>query len=305
MIDYLTKRLGQSILTFVLLIIVIFLITHTIGDPASTMLPDTASEEMIQALRNRLGLNDPLYVQFRRYVVGLLRLDLGTSFWQEAPVLKLIMGRLPPTLYLAIAAISLATFGGILLGTLAAIKPGSALDRFASTLSVIFVTSLDFWVAIMLIMLVCVWLGWLPTSGYGEIKHIILPALVIAFRPLGRIAQVTRPAVADELAKQYIVAARAKGIPEKMVILNHAVRNAGIVLLTLTGTEFIHLAIGSVIVESVFGWPGMGFLLVQAVSYRDWPLIVGITIVVASMVIVLNLAVDLLYGWLDPRIRYQ
>ena len=303
--DYLIRRSLHTIVALVLLIIVVFLFTHSIGDPASIMLPDWASEEMVQALRDRMGLNDPLYVQFGRYVAGLLRLDLGTSLWQGVPNLGLIMSRLPATFILALTAISLATFGGILLGILAAIRPSSALDRFISMLSTVAVTSVDFWVALMLILWISVELGWLPTSGYGELKHIILPALVVAFRPMGRIAQVTRPAVIDELAKQYIVAARARGLSEKKVLFNHAARNAGIVLLTLTGYEFAGLVNGSVIIETVFGWPGVGFLLVQAIRLRDWPLIVGTTIVVASMVIVLNLAIDLLYGWLDPRIRYE
>ncbi len=303
--DYLIRRSLHTIVALVLLIIVVFIFTQYIGDPASIMLPDWATEEMVQALRERMGLNDPLYIQFGRYAKGLLRLDLGTSLWQGVPTLQLIMSRLPATVVLALTAISMAAFGGILLGTLAAIRPGSALDRFVSTLSVVAVTSVDFWVALMLILLVSVKLGWLPTSGYGELKHIVLPALVVALRPMGRIAQVARPAILDELRKQYVLAARAKGLSERKVLLNHAARNAGIVLLTLTGMEFMHLMHGSVIIETVFGWPGVGFLIVQAIRLRDWPLIVGCTIFVASMVIVMNLFIDLLYGWLDPRIRYQ
>lgn len=303
--DYLIRRSLHSIVALVVLIIVVFLFTQYIGDPVSIMLPDWASEEMINALRDKMGLNDPLYVQFGRYVWGLLRLDLGTSLWQEVPNLQLIMRRLPATFVLALTAISIAVFGGIFLGTLAAIKPGSALDRFLNMFSVIAVTSVDFWVALMLILLVSVKLGWLPTSGYGQLKHIVLPALVVALRPMGRIAQITRPAIVDELSKQYVLAARAKGLSERKVLLNHAARNAGIVLLTLAGMEFIHLMHGSVIIETVFGWPGVGFLIVQAILLRDWPLIVATTIVVASMVIVMNLLIDLLYAWLDPRIRYH
>ncbi len=303
--DYLIRRFLQTILTLVLLMVIVFLFTQYIGDPASIMLPDWAPEEMVQALREKMGLNDPLYEQFGRYAWGILRLDLGTSLWQGVPNLQLIWSRLPATFILALVGTSLAAFGGIFLGVLAAVKPNSALDRFISTLSVIAVTSVDFWIALMLILLISVQLGWLPTSGYGGWKHIILPALVVSFRPMGRIAQVTRPAILDELQKQYILAARAKGLSERKVLFTHAARNAGIVLLTMTGMEFIHLVNGAVIIETVFGWPGVGFLVVQAIKLRDWPLIVGTTIVVASIVIVMNLLIDLLYGWLDPRIRFQ
>ncbi len=303
--DYLIRRFLQTILTLVLLMVIVFLFTQYIGDPASIMLPDWAPEEMVQALREKMGLNDPLYVQFGRYAWGILRLDLGTSLWQGVPNLQLIWSRLPATFTLALVGTALAALGGTFLGILAAVKPGTALDRFISTLSVVAVTSVDFWIALMLILLISVHLGWLPTSGYGGWKYIILPALVVSFRPMGRIAQVTRPAILDELQKQYILAARARGLSERKVLITHAARNAGIVLLTMTGMEFIHLVNGAVIIETVFGWPGVGFLVVQAIKLRDWPLIVGTTIVVASIVIVMNLLIDLLYGWLDPRIRFQ
>ncbi|MBI4317225.1 MAG: ABC transporter permease [Chloroflexi bacterium] len=301
---YLVRRALHTILAFVLLIILVFVFSHSIGDPARLIAPDWASEEMVYALKGKMGLNDPLQEQFARYAAGLVRLDFGTSLWQGVPVLQLIMSRLPATFLLALVSISLAVFGGILLGALAAIKPRSALDRSMSTLSVVLVTSVDFWVALMLILLVSVGLGWLPTSGYGEAKHIVLPALVVALRPMGRIAQVTRPALIGELAKPYVVALRARGLLEKNVMV-HACKNAGIVLLTLTGMEFLSLVNGSAIIETVFAWPGVGFLLVQAIRMRDWPLILGTTIVVASIIIALNLIIDLLYGWLDPRVRYK
>ncbi len=301
---YLIRRSLHTLLALVLLIIVVFVFSTSIGDPVALMLPDWATEEMIQAVRNEMGLNDPIHVQFARYAGGLLRFDLGTSLWQDMPVLQLIMSRLPATFLLALVSISLAAFGGILLGALAAIKQGSALDRFIATLSAVMVTSVDFWIALMLILFISVELGWLPTSGYGEVKHIVLPAMVISARPMGRIAQITRPAIIHELAKPYIVALGARGLLQRTVLV-HACRNAGIVLLTMTGYEFASLINGSAIVETVFAWPGVGFLLVQAVQRRDFPLIVGTTIFVATMIMVVNWAIDLLYGWLDPRVRYE
>lgn len=304
MTTYLLRRSLHTVLALALMLVIVFAFTHTIGDPAGLMLPD-ASSDALDALRESMGFKDPWYVQLGRYFGELIRLDLGTSLWQDIPNSELIMSRLPATFVLATTAIALAAGGGIVLGAAAALKPRSGLDRVVTVLSTIAVTSVDFWVALMLIALVSVELGWLPTSGYGEVKHLILPAVVVALRPLGRIAQVARPALRDALEKEYVVVARAKGLTEERILFAHAARNASITVLTLVGYEFASLIEGSVIVETVFAWPGVGFLLVQAINFRDWTLVVATTIVMASIVICLNLLVDLLYLVLDPRIRYS
>ncbi|HEV8535132.1 MAG TPA: ABC transporter permease [Candidatus Limnocylindria bacterium] len=301
---YLFRRLIHTLLALFLMLVVVFIFTQTIGDPVGLMLPE-APPEAVQALREKMGLNDPLHIQFGRYLAGLMRLDFGTSLWQGVPNLQLILSRLPATFILGITAITLAAGIGIVLGGLAALRPGSMLDRIVIVMSTIAVTSVDFWVALMLITLISVNLGWLPTSGYGDVKNLVLPAVVAAFRPMGRITQVTRPAIMEALAKEYILVARGKGLRERTVLLTHAGRNAAIVLVTLVGYEFANVVSGSVIIETVFAWPGVGFLLVQAISRRDWTLIVAATLVVGFIVITINLLIDLLYVVLDPRIRYE
>jgi len=301
---YLFNRMLHQLGSLAALIVVVFLVTHLIGDPVRLMLPDWATDDMIQATRQKYGLDAPLYVQFFRYVAGLFRLDFGMSIKSNVPNLDLILSRLPATFILAIVGTALAASVGVLLGTLAALKPSSIIDRIITLLTSMAVTSLDFWIAMILIFFVSVQLRLLPTSGYGDIKHLVLPAIIVALRPMGRIAQVTRPAVINELQKYYIVALRARGLREARILVLHAARNAGIVLLTLTGYEFAHMLNGSAIIETVFAWPGLGFLLVQAIYDRDWTLILSATIFVASMVIILNLLIDLAYAWLDPRVRY-
>jgi peptide/nickel transport system permease protein len=302
---YVINRIFHQIITLFVLIVFLFVVTHNIGDPVRIMLPDWASEEMVDATREKFGLNDPLHVQFARYLGGLMRFDFGTSIRTGASNLELILTRLPATFVLAFAGTALAAGIGLPLGALAGLKPGSLLDRAVTMLTSLAVTSLDFWIAMLLILYVSVELRLLPTSGYGELKHLVLPAVVVALRPMGRIAQVTRPAIMNEVSKQYIVALRARGVPEWKILVRHIARNAGIVLVTLTGYEFALMVNGSAIIETVFAWPGIGFLLVQAIYARDWTLILSATIFVAAVVIVLNLLVDLIYAWLDPRVRYE
>jgi peptide/nickel transport system permease protein len=282
----------------------VFLFSHTVGNPVNVMLPDDAPQAVVEAVRERMGFNDPLHVQFGRYIADLLRGDLGVSLRHNAPNAELIMSRLPATLVLASVAMGVAALSGTLLGLIAALRRNTAIDRLAITVSTLGVTSIDFWVALMLIIVVSLKLRWLPTSGYGELHHIILPALVISFRPMGRIAQVTRATSIEEFSKPYVLALRARGLPEWRVMM-HGARNAGIVLLTMTGYEFVGMINGSAIVESVFGWPGVGFLTIQAVRNGDWPLIVSVALVVGTMVTLLNWLVDVLYSWLDPRVRLE
>ncbi len=301
---YLLARVLNQVATLFAVIVVVFLLTHAIGDPVRVMFPD-APYEAIERVREKFGLNDPLYVQFFRYVVNLVQLDFGTSIVSGLPNLELILGRLPATFQLALVGTSLAALIGLPLGAVAALKPGSRIDKLVMGLSTIAVTSLDFWIALMLIFFVSVELRLLPTSGYGDVRYLVLPAIVVALRPVGRIAQVTRPAIMGELAKPYITALRARGLSESKILVLHAARNAGIVLITIVGYEFALMVNGSAIIETVFAWPGIGFLLVHAVYGRDWTLITSITIFVATLVLVLNLLIDLLYGWLDPRVQYR
>jgi peptide/nickel transport system permease protein len=293
--------------TFILvgLIVIVFFVTHSLGDPAELMLRPEASEEQVQALRESLNLDDPILVQFGRFMGNLARGDLGDSLWQRVPAMPIVLDRVPRTLYLAGVTMGIAVPLAILLGIVSALRPRSLIDRFATTIALTGVSIADFWLGLMLILFFAVELGWVPTSGYGGLDYVILPALTLAVRPIGRISQVVRSAMLDEMSKPYITTARAKGLRERVVILSHTLKNAAIPIITMMGDEAASLLNGAVVIETLFGWPGVGILLIQAIENRDLPLIESAVIVIATMIIVVNLLVDLLYAVIDPRVRFQ
>lgn len=302
---YLVRRLFYSVAVIVGVSLVVFVITHTLGDPVKMMLPLEATQEQYEQAREILGFNDPLYVQFWRFAGKAVRGDFGDSLWQRVPALPLVIEHLPATFLLAGTAIVLATFLAIPLGVLAALRPRSWLDHISTLGSMFGMCVADFWLGLMLILIFPVTLGVLFTSGYGSWQHLVLPAVTLAARPLGRITQIVRSSVLDELDKNYVMAARARGLSEPRTILGHALKNAAIPIVTLSGWEFTRLLAGfTVIVETVFGWPGVGLLAVDAIKRQDLPLLQADVFVVALIVVVLNLVIDLLYGALDPRIRY-
>ncbi len=275
-----------------------------VGDPASLMLRPEATEEQRQAVRERLGLNDPLYVQFGRFVGNAVRGDFGDSIWQRVPALPIALHRLPATLYLAGATLLIAVPLAILLGIVSAIRPRSIVDRVVTVVSLGGVSTADFWLGLMLILVLAVQLGWLPTSGYGGLRYVLLPALALSVRPLGRISQVVRSAMIDQLNQPYVTTARAKGLSERVVVFLHTLKNAAIPIATLVGDEAASLLNGAVVIETVFGWPGIGILLIQAIDRRDLPLVEASVLVIAVMVVTVNLVVDLAYMVIDPRVRY-
>ncbi len=286
------------------LIIAVFFVTHMLGDPARLMLRPEATEEQVQALRESLGLNDSLAVQFGRYMRNLVQGDFGDSLWQRVPALPIALDRIPATLYLAGVTLLIAIPLALFLGIISAIRPRSIADRSVTVVSLAGVSTADFWLGLMLIILFAVELGWLPTSGYGGPSHVILPALALAVRPMGRISQVVRSAMLEEMAKGYVTTARAKGLRERVVVLRHTLRNAALPILTLMGDEAAVMLNGAVVIETVFGWPGIGILLLQAIERRDLPLIEAAVISIAVMIVTVNLIVDLMYSWFDPRVRY-
>ncbi len=286
------------------LLVVVFFVTHLIGDPVSLMLRPEATEEQRQALRERLGLDDPVLVQFGRFMGGAVRGDFGESIWQRVPALPIVLDRLPATIYLAGATLLLAVPLAILLGIVSAIRPGSIVDRIVTVVSLGGVSTAEFWLGLMLILLFAVRLGWLPTSGYGGIQYVLLPAFALAVRPLGRISQVVRSAMLDQFSQPYVTTARAKGLSERVVVYLHTLKNAAIPIATLVGDEAASLLNGAVVIETVFGWPGVGILLIQAIERRDLPLIEASVIVIAVMIVTVNLLVDLTYSFMDPRVRY-
>jgi peptide/nickel transport system permease protein len=287
------------------LIVVVFFMTHLVGDPASLMLRPEATEEQRQAIRERLGLNDPILVQFGRFIGGVVTGDFGDSIWQRVPALPVVLDRLPATLYLASATLLLAVPLAIVLGIISAVRPGTVIDRIVTVVALGGVSTADFWLGLMLILFFAVRLGWLPTSGYGGAQYVVLPALALAFRPLGRISQVVRSAMLDQLGHPYVTTARAKGLTERVVVYLHTLKNAAIPIATLVGDEAASLLNGAVVIETVFGWPGVGILLIEAIERRDLPLIEASVFVIAVMIVTVNLLVDVCYTFLDPRVRYR
>lgn len=301
---YLIRRLLHSLVILVSLVIVVFFVTHMLGDPARLMLRPEATEEQVQALRDTLGLNDPLHVQFGRYMSDLARGDFGDSMWQRVPALPIVIDRVPATIYLASITLLIAFPLAILLGIVSAVRPRSLVDRLVTVVSLGGVSTADFWLGLMLILLFAVHLGWFPTSGYGGLQYVVLPALALAMRPMGRISQVVRSAMIDQMSRPYMTTARAKGLKERTVIFSHALKNGFIPVLTLAGDEAAVMLNGAVVIETLFGWPGVGILLIQAIERRDLPLIEASVITIAVMIVTVNLVIDLLYTLLDPRVRY-
>lgn len=305
MTAYIIRRLIYSVAVIVGVSVVVFLITHTLGDPVRMMLPLEATQEQYEHAREALGFNEPLYVQFLHFSGQAILGNFGDSLWQRVPALPLVLERLPATFLLAGTAIVIATGLAIPLGVLAALKPRSWLDHTSTLGSLFGMCVADFWLGLMLILIFPVSLGLFFTSGYGTWQHLVLPAVTLAARPLGRITQIVRSSVLDELNKNYVIAARARGLTERSTLLGHALKNASIPIVTLSGWELTRLLAGfTVIVEAVFGWPGVGLLAVDAIKRQDLPLLQADVFIVALIVVVINLAIDLFYGVLDPRIRY-
>jgi peptide/nickel transport system permease protein len=302
---YVLKRLLHALVVVVVVVILVFVAGRMIGDPAEMLLGLLVPQARVDALRESLGLAEPIHVQLGRFLLNAARLDFGESFLHRTPALQVALERLPATFYLAASAFLLAGPLGLLIGSLAAWKPGSLIDRIANVVSLGAVSIVDFWLALMLIIIVSVTLGWLPTSGYGEPRHVILPAIVLAVRPLGRIAQITRSSMLDELSKPYIKMARAKGLSEERTVFTHALKNAFIPIITLSGDEITSMLNGAVVLETVFAWPGVGLLLVQSIQRRDLPVVEALVFLVAIIVVVINLLVDLSYAYLNPRVRYR
>ncbi len=276
------------------------------GDPAQLMLSKSgATAAEIVALRAELGLDEPLHVQYLTYLGKAVRGDFGRSIFQNRPVITIIAQALPNTLELAFAALTISVLCGTLLGVLAAVFKGSLLDKGSVLLSVAGVSMPVFWFSLLMILLFASTLRWLPSTGQGSLRHLILPALVLGFSFMGATTRTVRAGMLDVLQQQYITTARAKGLHERLVILRHALRNALIPVLTLAGLQFGFLLGGAVIVETIFGRQGLGFVLVNAILNKDLPLVQAGILFSAVLYLSINLLVDMLYGFVDPRIRYE
>jgi peptide/nickel transport system permease protein len=303
------RRAGHSAFIVIGLMALLFFATNILGDPVELMVSDDASEQAIASLRAKYGLDRPLYVRFTEFVGNVFILDFDTSFRYNIPASDLVFQRLPNTAVLAFVAWGIGMVG-IPIGMLAARRPRGLIDRFVNVLSFAIISIPDFWLALLLILFVSVQLDILPTSGFIGLQpsgwhFIILPAVALSPRVLGRNAQITRATMIEEMGKQYVSTARAKGLGETTVLYTHVLKNAAISIVTLMGDELAGFMNGATIVESIFGWPGLGKLLIDSINARDLPLITATVFVVALMVMAINLAVDLVYTYLDPRIQYK
>lgn len=303
MFTYVVRRLLQSTLVAATLLVLVFLVGHIIGDPVDLMLPLEAPEELREQMRRQLGFDQPLPVQFLHFIERVFT-GFGESIWQKAPALDIVLDRVTPTLVLASATVLFAFPIAIVLGALAALHPAGWIDRLVTVISLAGISTVDFWLGLLLVILFAVQLGLLPTAGYGGIEHLVLPVLALSVRTIGRITQITRSAMLDEYAKPYIQVARANGIPEHRVFL-HALKNAAIPVLTIAGDEFASMMGGTFAIETIFAWPGIGRLLVQSIYHRDLFLIEATAFVIVVIIIAVNLAVDLTYAALDPKVRYS
>lgn len=302
---YIWQRLWHTMFVLVAISIVSFFFIRLSGDPVMLLLPADASRTEIEELRQSMGFNDPLYVQYGRFAAGVVTGDLGNSLYYHRPVLQLVLDRLPASLELATAALVFALVVAIPIGIISAIWRGSFID-FLSMLGALFGLSMPhFWLGIMMILLFSVTLGWLPTSGRGGIEHLVMPALALGVSLLAMFARLTRSLMLEVLSLDYVRTARAKGLPEWLVVGKHALRNVLIPLVTVAGLEFGFLLGGVVVIETVFAWPGLGRLVVQAIFNRDFPVVQAAVLVLACIFVLVNLVVDLLYGWLDPQIRLR
>jgi ABC-type dipeptide/oligopeptide/nickel transport system permease component len=302
---FVIRRLLMTAVMLFLVTLTAFLLAHLTGDPVRLMVPEDATERQIAELRHELGLDRPLPILFAEYIAHALRGDLGPSIRYRKPTLSLILERLPATVQLSSAAMVIALVIAIPSGIISAVRPGSLLDAVTSTAAIVGQALPPFWIGIMLIVLFAVHLGWVPAAGRGGLGHLVLPAITLSLFPMARLARVLRSSLLDVLQEDYIRTARAKGLAELRVIVRHGLRSACIPLLTVAGLTYGSILGGTVITESVFAWPGVGRLALEAVYNRDFPLVQAIVLVAASMFIFINLFVDVAYGWLDPRIRLR
>lgn len=305
MIPYLTRRAVHSAFALLGLLIAVFFLARLTGDPTDLFLPlDASLEDRVEFARKH-GYDRPATEQFVHFVGDVMEGNLGFSLRKQRPAIDLVIEAYPTTLKLAGVTLLIGISLAIFVGALAAYRPGGVFDRMGSTFALVGASAPDFWVAITAILLFSVNLGWLPTSGTGGILFWIMPVTVLALRPFGLLVQVVRGAMLDALASAYVKTARAKGVNERTVIFVHALRNACLAVVTVAGDLAVGLINGAVIVETVFGWPGVGKLMIDAVVQRDFAVVQASIMVTAAAIFLMNVLIDLLYVALDPRIRHQ
>jgi ABC-type dipeptide/oligopeptide/nickel transport system permease component len=316
MTRYLFRRFWQSLLVLFGISLIVFILLHLSGDPAVLMMPPDATKEDIDNFRKLMGFNDPLFVtwppwrimtdtQYGRFVGGVVRGDFGNSFRHQQPALGLVLERMPATIRLTLAAMGIAVCVAIPVGILSAVKRNTALDHLGMLMALLGQSMPVYWLGIMFILLFAVRLNLLPAFGAGSWKHLVLPAITLGAFSMARIARLTRSGMLEVLGQEYIRTARAKGVRDLTVILKHALKNAAIPVITVIGLDLGTLLGGAVITETIFAWPGVGRLAIQAIANRDYPVVQAAVFVLATIFVLINFLVDVLYSYVDPRVAYK
>ncbi|MCI8880084.1 ABC transporter permease [Clostridiaceae bacterium] len=306
MIRYIIKRLLLMIPAILATSLIIFVAMNmTGGDPVDSLAPENATEEQIEEIREELGLNDPLLVRYLKYMGGMLRGDLGVSYVTKQDVFKTFAERLPATLKLACSSVLVATLVGLPLGIYTAIHQNTWKDTGGMVFALFGVSMPNFWLGLMLILVFSLGLKWFPSGGYGGIRNLVLPAVTVGLGFAALITRTTRSAMLDVIRQDYMTTARAKGVPERKVIFGHGLKNALIPIITVIGMQLSNALTGSVLAETVFSWPGVGRLIVDSIAKRDTPMVTGSIIMCCILVCIVNVAVDLIYAFFDPRIKAQ
>lgn len=303
MTSFFLRRIGQSLVALFGVMTLVFFIQRLTGDPTYLLVPETATQEDIEAMRHALGLDRPLFIQYVDFFRDTLSLDFGKSFIQNVPVTTIIASRLPYTLELAPGALLVAVVIGVPLGLLLALAQKKFWTNGLMGIVLAAQSMPTFWSGILMILLFGVSLGWLPPSGSGSFAHLIMPSIALGLLSMATYARIMRSSVLDELSKDYIRSARARGVKTRRLVIRHLLRNSAIPVISITALEISQLLAGAVIVETVFAWPGLGLLTVQSVVSRDFVVVQGVVLLGALVTIAMNFLADILYSFVDPRIR--
>src|SRR5580704_16961228 len=301
--QFIGRRLGYSLLSLLVLSLTIFLFVRVTGDPATLLVEPGASDDDIAAIHQKFGLDRPLWMQYGLFMLHLVRGDVGQSFYYQTPVLELYLDRVPNSLLLAAVAMTFSLVVGIPTGILAAVRVGRFWDSAGKLFALLGLSLPSFFVGLVLILFFSVYLGWLPSSGSGTPLHLLMPAFTLGWYFAAAHMRLTRSSMLEVLGSEYIKLARLKGLPEALVIGKHALKNALIPVITLAGINLVVMINVAVVVETVFAWPGIGRLLYEGVSFRDFPVVQATVILGGAMIVIVNLLVDILYALIDPRIR--
>jgi ABC-type dipeptide/oligopeptide/nickel transport system permease component len=302
---FILRRLGYAVISLFLLSITIFFLVRVTGDPTVLLVEPGASRADMDALRAELGLDRSMVVQYVSFVRDVLRGDFGRSFYYRTPVLELYVSRLPNSLLLALTAMAFSLLLGIPTGILAAVRVGGWWDSAGKVFSLLGLSMPSFWTGLLMILFFSVYLGWLPSSGAGTILHVLMPAFALGWYFAAAHMRLTRSSMLEVLGSEYVKLARLKGLPEALVIGKHAFKNALIPVLTLAGINLVLMINVAVVVETVFAWPGVGRLLYEGIAFRDFPVVQASVVLGGSMIVLVNVVVDILYAVIDPRIRYE